>query len=117
MHREPIRPSGRPTLMTRKLRSRRMAFVGAVLVLGLTACGTPADEGSPAASVAITAAASPPVIQIDGSQSGTAEASGRSAAPMAAADAPADSKMMPAYITYVYDGALTDLTAPAASWF
>jgi hypothetical protein len=86
-----------------------------VLVLGLSACGSAADES--ASTDGTAAAASPPVIQIDGSQIGDT-AGGRSAAPMAAEDAAAsDSKMMPAQITYVYDGDLVDLTAPAAAWY
>lgn len=94
--------------MSRTLSSRRMAYIGAVIVIGLTACGAPVDE-SPSGS----AADGPPVIQIDGAQA----AGGASAAPMAAAEDAASSKMMPAYITYVYDGAITDLTAPSASWY
>lgn len=94
--------------MSRTLSSRRMAYIGAVIVIGLTACGAPVDE-SPSGS----AADGPPVIQIDGGQA----AGGSSAAPMAAAEDAASSKMMPAYITYVYDGAITDLTAPSASWY
>ena len=45
-----------------------MALIGAVLVLGLTACGSAADQS--ASTDGTVAAASPPVIQVDGSQIG-----------------------------------------------
>ena len=96
--------------MSRKLSSRRMAYIGAVLVIGLTACGSP-SASSPTVS---SAPASPPVIQIDGSAAATP-----SAAPAAEMDAAAgdSTKMMAGPINYVYDGDLVDLTAPAASWY
>ena len=95
--------------MSRTLSSRRLAYIGAVMIIGLSACGAPAAD-SPSGSAAD---GTPPVIQIDGSSA----AGGRSAAPMAAAEDSSSTKMMPAYITYVYDGAITDLTAPSASWY
>src|SRR5215203_955621 len=111
---EPVRPPDRPTVMSRMLGSRRMALVGAVLILGLTACGSAADTNSTGAT---SAPASPPVIHVDGSP-GVESAGGRSAAPMAAGDAAAsDSKIMPAQMTYVYEGDVVDLTSPAASWY
>ncbi|MCU1360689.1 MAG: hypothetical protein JWN99_1978 [Ilumatobacteraceae bacterium] len=91
-----------------------MAYIGAVLVLGLTACGSPSSSTS---SSGTAAAASPPVIRIDGSSGGGAIGA---AAPMAADTDAASSestKMMAGPITYVYDGDITDLTAPAAAWY
>ena len=96
-----------------------MAYIGAVLVIGLTACGAP-DDTSTGATSATAAGASPPVIQVDGMPGGSAQDSDRSAAPMAVSDEAASAestKMMPSLITYVYDGEITDLTAPSASWF
>jgi hypothetical protein len=93
-----------------------MAYAAAVIVLGLTACGSPSDESSSpttAGSATTVVAGSPPVIQISGAG---ATGSGRSAAPMAEADSAGDTKLA-AYLTYVYGGDLVDLTAPAASWY
>jgi hypothetical protein len=90
-------------------RSRRLALVGAVVVLGLTACGS-ADDGSAGSASTLPA---PAVIQIAGSASG-------GAAPSAAgADdaAMSESKMMPMSLSYTWSGETPDLTEPAASWF
>ena len=90
-------------------RSRRFALVGAVVVLGLTACGS-ADDGSAGSASTLPA---PAVIQIAGSATG-------GAAPTAAGAADAamsESKMMPMSLTYTWSGETPDLTAPAGSWF
>lgn len=90
-------------------RSRRLALVGAVVVLGLTACGSADDSGAGSASTL----PAPAVIQIAGSASG-------GAAPTAAGAADAamsESKMMPMSLTYTWSGETPDLTSPAASWF
>jgi|GEM_PF-275341 len=103
--------------MTHRLRSHRLALVAAVLVLGAAACGTE-DTAEPAAAVATTTAG-PPVIRVAGGGAG----GGRSAAPAVAesgADADvaaaADSKMMAAWMRFVFEGEAPDLTSPAASW-
>jgi hypothetical protein len=98
--------------MTRTFRSRRLALVGAVMVLGLSACGTSDGAGSSPTTSALPA---PQVIEVAGG-AGSATTSG--AAP--AADASAEgmsTKMMAAYLTYVFQGEVPDLTAPSASWF
>lgn len=97
------RPSARRTM------SRRLALVGTVVVLGLTACGSP-DSASDATSSSLPA---PAVIQVAGAAGGA-----RNAAPMAA-DAAMESstKMMPSSLTYTWNGATVDLTSAAASWF
>ena len=90
-------------------RSRRFALVGAVVVLGLTACGS-ADDGSAGSASTLPA---PAVIQIAGSATG-------GAAPTAAGAADAamsESKMMPMSLTYTWSGETPDLTTPAGSWF
>lgn len=103
---------GRPNGMSRMLSSRRMAYIGAVLIIGLSACGSATNVSSPAGT---SPAGSPPVIQVDG---GSANAAGSAAVPAAADSASSEStKMMAGAVTYVYDGELTDMTAPAASWF
>ena len=86
--------------------SRRLALVGAVAVLGLTACGDP----NGAASGTTTAATTPglAVIQVAG-------AAGGGAAP-AAADAEASTKMIAMALTYEWAGQTVDLTSPAGSW-
>ncbi|MCX6522461.1 MAG: hypothetical protein NTZ21_17525 [Actinobacteria bacterium] len=89
-------------------RSRRLALVGAVVVLGLTACGSADDSGAGSASTL----PAPAVIQIAGSASG--------AAPSAAGAADAamsESKMMPMSLSYTWSGETPDLTTAAASWF
>lgn len=89
-----------------------MAYIGAVLIVGLTACGAP-TESPTAGQVGSTPSGSPPVIQVDGNAAAGAAAPAAEDAAMSAGD----SKMMPALITYLYDGEITDLTAPAPSWF
>ena len=89
-------------------RSRRMILIGAVAVFGLSACGT-AEPGSSEAPA--TTMLDAPVIKIAGT-SGTS-------ADVASSESygPGDTKVMAAYISYTYTGAVTDLTSPAASWF
>ncbi|MEZ5247773.1 MAG: hypothetical protein R2713_00705 [Ilumatobacteraceae bacterium] len=90
--------------------SRRFAFVAAVAVLGLSACGTE-DAGS--AGAPTTSVLAPAVIEVAG---GVASGGG-SATPMSAdATAEASTKMMAAYLTYLWSGDAPDLTSPAASW-
>ena len=90
------------------IRSRRVALVAVVAVLGLAACGDP-NTTTPLAD-------QPQVIQLASGQTG---AGSPSAAPAAESmDAAADSKM--AYFApteFVYEGELPALDAPAASWF
>jgi hypothetical protein len=88
-----------------------MAYIGAVLIVGLTACGAPTE--SPTGQAGSTPSGAPPVIQVDGAAPGAGAVPAAEDAAMSAAD----SKMMPAMITYVYDGEMTDMTAPAPSWF
>ena len=90
-------------------RSRRLALVGAVVVLGLTACGSADDSGAGSASTL----PAPAVIQIAGSG-----ASGAAPSAAGAADATmSESKMMPMSLSYTWSGETPDLTTPAASWF
>lgn len=94
--------------MTRFPRSRRLAFASAVVVLVLTACGSDESLTGPSSSTA----PAPVVIEIVGGAGGAVPASAETA------DAAADStKMMAAYLEYVYSGDIPDLTGPAASWF
>ncbi len=94
--------------MTRFPRSRRLAFASAVVVLVLTACGSDESLTGPSSSTA----PAPAVIEIVGGAGGTGPASAEMA------DQAADStKMMAAYLEYVYSGDIPDLTGPAASWF
>jgi hypothetical protein len=86
-----------------------MSYIGALLVVGLTACGAPADDTPTAGTPADE---SPPVIHVNSAPGG-----GSTAAPMAADSSAESSKMMPGFITYVYDGEIVDLTSPAAAWF
>jgi hypothetical protein len=102
----------------RPLRSRRIAYIGAVLVIGLTACGAPTDDAAPAAS-APAGSSAPPVPQVI--QVAGAPSAGVAAAPAAESSADASAsdstKMMAGPMVYVYDGEPVDLTSPAASWF
>lgn len=80
------------------LRSRRIAFAAAAIVLGLSACG---DAGS-----TISTGKAPAVIHL-----GAAGGTNKLAAPTAGGEA-ADSMMRPyGVITYVYDGTYPDLGA------
>ncbi len=92
-----------------RIRSRRVALIGAVVVLGLTACGSADSNGSSAGSTL----PAPAVIQIAGSASGPAGG----ASPMAADMATESSKMMAMPYSYVWTGTTPDLTSPAASWY
>ena len=95
--------------MTRTFRSRRLALVGAVLVLGLSACGTSDGTGSAPTSSVLA----PQVIEVAGS-AGTA---GRASAPTAAdAETGVASTKMMAYLQYVFQGDAPDLTSASASW-
>ncbi len=88
------------------LRSRRLAFVAAAVVLGLSACGDAANTTS--------SGKAPAVIRIGAAQGAP------NAAPSAAGGAAetADMKMMMPWgeITYVYDGAFADLGATGPAW-
>lgn len=103
-HTSPVRIAPRGSL---RVRSRRVALIGAIVVLGLSACGSADTAGSGTPSTL----PSPAVIQIAGSGSvgGTA--------PMAADAATESSKMMPMSFSYSWSGETPDLTSPAASWF
>ena len=85
------------------MRSRRLALVAAVAVLGLTACGD--------AKPSTTAGKAPAVIHVGGA--GGATTPGVAGASIATGD-----RMMAPWadITYVYDGAFPDLGASAAGW-
>jgi hypothetical protein len=101
-----------PTTRTaRSFRSRRLALVGAVVVLGLTACGDPNSVASPSSS---SNAPALQVIEITGGASGGRSAAG-GAGEVAAASA--DSKMMAAYIQFLYGGGDATLGDAATSWF
>ncbi len=91
-----------------RIRSRRAALVGAVVILGLTACGSADSNGSSAGS----ALPAPAVIQIAGSAFGPA-----GGAPMAADVTTESSKMMAMPYSYEWTGTTPDLTSPAASWY
>jgi hypothetical protein len=93
----------------RLLRSRRFALVAAVAVFGLTACGDPSSTASPGT----TASSGLPVIEITGGGSPISAAAG--AAPSAEAGS-ADTKMMAAYVRYLYGGGSVP-TSPATAWF
>lgn len=85
------------------LRSRRIALIATIAVIGLSACG---DAGS-----TTTAGKQPAVIHIGavGSAGGAKIAAGASES--------ADSMMMPFQdITYVYDGSYPDLGTSAPAW-
>src|SRR3954447_2834059 len=91
------RGRGRTTVM---LRSRRLALVAIVTVLGLSACGDTPSTTSPAGA--------PPVIVLgSGGKVASAEASPNDGA---------DRSMMIANIDYVFDGTYPDLGTSAPSW-
>lgn len=105
--------------MTRTLRSRRLALVASVVVLGLTACGTdgdsvasPSGAGDPVGTVVTDG---PAVIRVAG-QAGTPAASPTGGVGAMEADAPMSDRMMMAYLQFVYEGAAPDLTGPATAW-
>ncbi|MTA12857.1 MAG: hypothetical protein F2534_09680, partial [Actinobacteria bacterium] len=107
--RTPHTDAGRRTGL--RVRSRRIALIGAVVVLGLTACGTDDDDasGSPASSLP-----APAVIEIAGAGG---SGGNRAGAPASMDAAMESSKIMPALLTYEWAGGSIDLTGPAASWF
>jgi hypothetical protein len=89
-----------------------MALVGAALLIGLTACGSPSDPSSSAVTT-LAAAKGPAVLRLVGGAPG-------GGAVNAASDAmPAEMSkmMMPMNIEYVFSGEVPDLTAPAGSWY
>ena len=88
------------------LRSRRLALIAAVAVLGLSACGDAANT--------TTSGKAPAVIRI-GSAQGAPNAAPSA---MGGAAETADAKMMMPWgeITHVYDGAFADLGATAPAW-
>ncbi|MFN8022896.1 MAG: hypothetical protein U0Q03_15320 [Acidimicrobiales bacterium] len=103
-----------PTAPARTVRfrlplSRRLALVGAVAVLGLTACGNPDSSASGTTASTVPALA---VIQVAGSTGGAT-----GGAVPAAADSEASTKMMAMALTYEWAGQTVDLTSPAGSWF
>jgi hypothetical protein len=84
------------------LRSRRIALIATIAVIGLSACG---DAGS-----TTTAGKQPAVIHLGAASAG----SGKIAA---GASESADSMMMPYQdITYVFDGSYPDLGTSAPAW-
>ncbi len=91
-----------------RIRSRRAALIGAVVILGLTACGSADSNGTSAGSTL----PAPAVIQIAGSSSAPA-----GGAPMAADVSTESSKMMAMPYSYEWTGTTPDLTSPAASWY
>jgi hypothetical protein len=85
------------------LRSRRIALIATIAVIGLSACG---DAGS-----TTTAGKQPAVIHL------AAGGSGNSGKFAAGAAETSDAMMMPFQdITYVYDGAYPDLGTSAPAW-
>jgi hypothetical protein len=91
-----------------------MALVGASLLIGLTACGSPSGSSS-SAVVTVAAGDQPAVLRLVGGGGGAA-----GGAVNAAADAmPTEvgKMMMPMNIEYVFSGEVPDLTAPAGSWY
>jgi hypothetical protein len=112
-----------------RLRSRRLALVAAVLVLGAAACGSDDDSGAASSMAPVTVAAPaatspaetvpadrPPVIRIGEASGGIAPESA-AAEDAVASDADASTKIMAAGIQFVFDGAAGDLTGPAPAWF
>ena len=115
--------------MTRTPRSRRLILVGALTILGLTACGsdrtatgTPTSD-APASSVATTVKT--PAVIVLGDQAGRDAAS---ASPMAAdqsagadeaiAEGELDSKMAwPVHTVYEFSGPPPELPANAVAWY
>ncbi len=91
--------------------SRRLALVGAVAVLGLTACGS-SDEASPAGSTL----PAPAVIEVAGAGGGGGGGGLAPAASEMAGDAAVDKMMLPMSLVYEWAGQTVDLTSPAASW-
>lgn len=84
------------------LRSRRLAFAAAALLIGLSACGDDSARSS------ITAAQVPTVIRFGDASTGGGRAESA---------ATADRMMMPFQdITYVFDGTAPDLGASAPAW-
>ncbi|MDP2293233.1 MAG: hypothetical protein Q8M22_18775 [Actinomycetota bacterium] len=84
------------------LRSRRLAFAAAAILIGLSACGDDSTRSS------ITSAQSPMVIRFGDNPTGGGRAE---SAPTA------DRMMMPFQdITYVFDGTSPDLGASAPAW-
>lgn len=97
--------------MRHTLTSRRMALVGATLLIGLTACGSPTDPSSSAVTTVISADG-PAVLRLvaaggGGPASGASDSMPNEAGKM----------MMPMSIEYVFSGTAPDLTAPAGSWY
>ncbi len=98
--------------MRTRLTSRRMSLVGAVLLIGLTACGSPTDSASPATvSTVPTSADAPAVIRVAG-----AAGPGNVSAATDAMPATGSKMMMPMDITYVFDGEAVDVSSPAGAW-
>jgi hypothetical protein len=110
--------------MTRVPRSRRLILVGAIAILGLSACGTaPTSTGSPATDAPTTTVKSPAVIVL-GNQSGTTGAgtptasADQVAADPAIAEGEFDSKMAwPGNIVYEYEGTPPELPTTATAWY
>ncbi len=106
--------------MTPTIRSRRLVFASAALVCfslvgGLAACGTKTAAPSPTSVTTVGVGTEPartPRVIVVQSAPGTG--------PYSAAGvdtAAADSTMRPMSVTYVYSGAVPNLTEPAASWY
>jgi hypothetical protein len=88
-----------------------MAFVGAALLIGLTACGSPSDPSS-SAVITVAASSGPAVLRLVGSGGG-----GLASAASDSMPSEAGKMMMPMSIEYVFGGTAPDLTAPARSWY
>jgi len=88
-----------------------MAFVGATLLIGLTACGSPTDPSSSAVTTVISADG-PAVLRLVGTGGG-----GPASAASDSMTNEAGKMMMPMSIEYVFSGTAPDLTAPAGSWY
>lgn len=109
--------------MTRAPRSRRLILVGAIAVLGLSACGEAGSTASPTASDApsttvTTSAHTPAVIRL-GAQSGAGTAA---ASPMTQSEGDVDSstidsKMRAMNLVYEYQGTPRVLPESAAAWY
>lgn len=97
--------------MRHTLTSRRMALVGATLLIGLTACGSPTDPSSSAVTTMISADG-PAVLRLVGTGGGGPASAASDSMPNEAGK-----MMMPVSIEYVFSGTAPDLTAPAGSWY
>ncbi len=91
--------------------SRRFLLALGVVALGLSACGDPTTSTGTTTQTTVSPS-TPPVIEIAGS--GPAGSAATSAAPTAEG---ADSRMMLAPITYVFDGEPPVFEGPSGAWY